>query len=200
MFLPSAKLTLFFVTKNHCEFFCQPQYTIYASLFCLLEISKTEMSDVLILDTGADTIKIGYGNESAPKKFPNMIYKTKNNSRLFVSSEIETCRNKSALFYLSPKENGYTVNWDVQRTIYEHVFYESLNLNCSELAAVVTEPEMDPIANQRTIDELFFEDYGFKAIYRNCFSLHSLARKIEHLEKLQKGAITPTLYLHAIMQ
>ena len=30
----------------------------------------------------------------------------------------------------------------------------------------MTEPELDPLENQRTIDELFFEDYGFKAIYR----------------------------------
>ena len=94
------------------------------------------------------------------------MYKVKTSSRLFVSNEIETCRNKSSLFYLSPKDNGYTVNWDVQRTIYEHLFYDTLNLNCADLTAVVSEPEMDPLSNQRTLDELFFEDYGFKALYR----------------------------------
>ena len=140
------------------------------------------MADVLILDSGADTIKIGRGNENAPVKFPNMIYKIKNSSRLFVSNEIETCRNKSALFYLSPKENGYTVNWDVQRTIYEHIFYDTLNLDCADMAAVVTQPEMDPLANQRTLDELFFEDYGFKALYR-CNNSAVVASRYQSMSK-----------------
>ena len=141
------------------------------------------MADVLILDSGSDTIKIGRGSENAPVKLPNMIYKAKNSSsRLFVSNEIDTCRNKSALFYLSPKENGYTVNWDVQRTIYEHIFYDTLNLDCANMAAVVTEPEMDPLANQRTLDELFFEDYGFKALYR-CNNSAVVASRYQAMSK-----------------
>ena len=84
------------------------------------------MSDVLIIDPGADTIKVGLGVENAPKKFSNYIYSPKNQSRLYVSNEIETCRDKSSLYHLSPKHNGYTINWNVQRTIYEHLFYDTV--------------------------------------------------------------------------
>ena len=39
-------------------------------------------------------------------------------------------------------------------------------LDCAEFTAVVTEPEFDPLSNQLSIDEVFFEEYGFKSICR----------------------------------
>lgn len=51
-----------------------------------------------------------------------------------------------------------------RRIIY--YYFTQLMLDCPELTAIVTEPEFDPLANQRAIDEVFFEEYGFKAIYR----------------------------------
>lgn len=111
-----------------------------------------------------------------------------------VSNEINNLRDQSSLYYLHPKQNGYTLNWDVQRTIYEHLFYDTvriflprggpwgrgpwtiqrlevhndiqLNLNCGEMTALITQPELDPQSNGRALDEIFFEDYGFNAIYR----------------------------------
>ena len=41
-----------------------------------------------------------------------------------------------------------------------------LNLNCGEMTALITQPELDPQSNGRALDEIFFEDYGFNAIYR----------------------------------
>ena len=34
------------------------------------------------------------------------------------------------------------------------------------MTALITQPELDPQSNGRALDEIFFEDYGFKAIYR----------------------------------
>ena len=34
------------------------------------------------------------------------------------------------------------------------------------MTALITQPELDPQSNGRAIDEIFFEDYGFNAIYR----------------------------------
>ena len=62
---------------------------------------------------------------------------------------------------------GYIVNWDVQRTIWEHIIRDNLKIDPQEFTAVVTEPQFDPISNQRALDEVFFEDYGFSAIYRS---------------------------------
>ena len=39
-------------------------------------------------------------------------------------------------------------------------------IDCAEMCAVVTEPELDPLSNQKAIDEVFFEDYGFKSLCR----------------------------------
>lgn len=64
-------------------------------------------------------------------------------------------------------KKGYIVNWDVQRTVWEHVIRDKLKMDPTEYTAVITEPQFDPIANQRALDEVFFEDYGFSAIYRS---------------------------------
>ena len=34
------------------------------------------------------------------------------------------------------------------------------------MTALITQPELDPQSNGRALDEIFFEDYGFNAIYR----------------------------------
>ena len=68
----------------------------------------------------------GLGSENEPRKFNNCIYKPKNNVQLLVSNEINNLRDQSSLYYLHPKQNGYTLNWDVQRTIYEHLFYDTV--------------------------------------------------------------------------
>lgn len=124
------------------------------------------MSDIVILDSGAHSIKIGFGTDTGPKLFPNAIYRAKNSSRLLISDEIKSYRDKSSLFYLYPHDNGYTLNWDVQRTVWEHIIHDKLLLECTNLTAVVTEPEFDPQSNQRAIDEIFFEEYGFKGLCR----------------------------------
>jgi len=70
----------------------------------------------------------GLGSENEPRKFNNCIYKPKNNIQLLVSNEINNLRDQSSLYYLHPKQNGYTLNWDVQRTIYEHLFYDTVRM------------------------------------------------------------------------
>ena len=41
-----------------------------------------------------------------------------------------------------------------------------LKLDCTDVTAIVTEPEMDPLSNQKAIDEVFFEEYGFNGLKR----------------------------------
>jgi len=119
-----------------------------------------------ILDTGANSIKCGSDSDEKPAYFPNSIWRPKT-GRFVVSDEIHKERDTASLFQLSPMRKGYIVNWDVQRTIWEHIIRDKLKIDPSEFTAVVTEPHFDPISNQRAIDEVFFEDYGFSAIYRS---------------------------------
>jgi actin-related protein 6 len=86
------------------------------------------MSDIVILDSGAHSIKIGFGTDTGPKLFPNAIYRAKNSSRLLISDEIKSYRDKSSLFYLYPHDNGYTLNWDVQRTVWEHIIHDKVKI------------------------------------------------------------------------
>lgn len=68
-------------------------------------------------------------------------------------------------FLLLPQ--GYLVNWDVQRQIWEHVFSKDVNsLEPSETTMVITEPYFNFSAIQESMNEVFFEEYKFKALHR----------------------------------
>ena len=62
---------------------------------------------------------------------------------------------------------GYLVNWDVQRQVWEHTFgKDALNLECEETNVVFAEPYFDFSSIQEALNEIFFEEYNFKAILR----------------------------------
>ena len=61
-----------------------------------------------------------------PKDAYEIYFSEKNPGFYFFRIKSES--NQSSLYYLHPKQNGYTLNWDVQRTIYEHLFYDTVNL------------------------------------------------------------------------
>uniref|UniRef100_A0A1I8AQ45 Actin-related protein 6 n=1 Tax=Steinernema glaseri TaxID=37863 RepID=A0A1I8AQ45_9BILA len=66
------------------------------------------MAQTLVIDNGASTLKAGYTSDSAPLVAPNAIIKAKNErKRVFIGPEIDECRDRTSLFYLSPFQKGY---------------------------------------------------------------------------------------------
>ncbi|XP_071850588.1 actin-related protein 6-like [Apostichopus japonicus] len=125
-------------------------------------------SKVVILDNGAYSAKIGYSTDSEPRSIQNCIAKAKSERRKqFIGNQYEDCRDLSGLYYLLPFQKGYLVNWDVQRQIWEHVFSKDVNsLEPSETTMVITEPYFNFSAIQESMNEVFFEEYKFKALHR----------------------------------
>lgn len=65
------------------------------------------------------------------RSIPNCIFKSKVERRksAFISSQIESCKDHSGLFYTLPFQKGYLVNWEAQRQIWDHAFgKEELNV------------------------------------------------------------------------
>jgi actin-related protein 6 len=99
---------------------------------------------------------------------PNCIMKAKSEKRrAFVGDQIEDCRDLSSLFYVLPFQKGYLVNWDHQKTVWDHLFgKQCFNLQPEQLRFIVTEPYFNFASIQEGLSEIFFEEYGFKSLLR----------------------------------
>ncbi|XP_788458.3 actin-related protein 6 [Strongylocentrotus purpuratus] len=139
----------------------------------------------VILDNGAYHVKIGLASDKDPRHIPNCISKSKSERRKqFIGNQIEDCRDLSALYYMLPFQKGYLVNWDVQRQVWDYMFgKELLGLECPDTTAVVTEPYFNFSSIQEAMNEIFFEEYQFKALLRiNAGTLSAHKRKSENPE------------------
>lgn len=62
---------------------------------------------------------------------------------------------------------GYLVNWDVQKTVWDYVFSkEVFNVNHASTTLVVTEPFFNFSSIQEAMSEIFFEEYEVDALLR----------------------------------
>ena len=88
--------------------------------------------------------------------------------RAFIGDQIEDCRDLSSLFYMLPHQRGYLVNWDHQKTVWDHLFgkQQGFNLQPEQLRLIVTEPYFNFASIQEGLSEIFFEEYGFKSLLR----------------------------------
>lgn len=80
--------------------------------------------------------------------------------RLFISKQVEECRDVSGLFYILGFQKGYILNWDVQKNVWDYIFsQECFSANFSEMPLIVTEPLFNFPTIQEAMIEIFFEEY-----------------------------------------
>ncbi|XP_043214148.1 actin-related protein 6-like [Amphibalanus amphitrite] len=125
-------------------------------------------SGTLVLDNGASLLKAGLASHKDPLVMPNAIMKAKSERRRpFIGNQIDECRDASGLFYILGFQKGYLVNWDVQKTVWDHVFgKDCLGLNLSRLNVVVTEPFFNFRSVQEAMSEMMFEEYDVAGLLR----------------------------------
>lgn len=135
-----------------------------------------------VLDSGAHSVKAGISSDETPSYdrqltcilyiihnyfsvIPNCIMKAKSErKRPFIGDEIEECRDLSGLFYLLPCQKGYVTRWDVQKPIWDYVFQRIPLL--AEKPIIMTQPILNFRSIQECIDEIFFEEYDVKSMFR----------------------------------
>ncbi|XP_071791949.1 actin-related protein 6-like [Asterias amurensis] len=145
------------------------------------------MATTIVIDNGAYQVKIGLNSDEKPRLVPNCIMKAKNERRkTYIGSQIDDCKDLSGIFYVLPFQKGYLVNWDVQRQVWEHTFgKDALNLECEETNVVFAEPYFDFSSIQEALNEIFFEEYNFKAILRtNAGTLSAYKNRQDKPEEL----------------
>ncbi|XP_059481195.1 actin-related protein 6 [Neocloeon triangulifer] len=117
--------------------------------------------NVYVLDNGAFSLKVGLSSETKPKVIPNAIMKAKSERRrLFVGNDIEECRDASGLYYILPFQKGYLVNWDTEKTVWDHAFSKNCcPVSFSDTPLIFTEPLFNFQPLQEGANEIFFEEY-----------------------------------------
>ncbi|PVV00303.1 hypothetical protein BB560_005324 [Smittium megazygosporum] len=124
------------------------------------------MSRTLIIDNGSFSIKAGYENDEICREFPNYVMKTKHTKMVYVSDLVNETNDISGLYFRSPFDKGYLVNWDTQTAIWDRLFYKSA-LNCSPIDTklILTEPTFNLPEIKENMQQIVFEEYGFESLF-----------------------------------
>ncbi|KAL2655430.1 hypothetical protein AAZV13_04G066000 [Glycine max] len=121
-------------------------------------------TNVVVLDNGGGLIKAGIGGERDPSAIvPNCLYRPPSSKKwLHLHSGDEDLTSAAVR---RPMDRGYLINPDLQREIWSHLFSSVLHINPSQSSLLLTEPLFTPPSIQRSVDELVFEDFNFRALY-----------------------------------
>lgn len=138
-----------------------------------------------IIDNGGYTMKAGYAPESSPPEdeenilsacgtIPNTVAKARSN-RIYIGSQVNAPGTDwNELMFRRPLEKGYIVNWEVQKEIWEHSFFDEKTARSKEMriaspeetTLVLTEsPNALPVL-QKNADEMVMEEWGFGGYVR----------------------------------
>jgi actin-related protein 6 len=125
---------------------------------------------------------------------PNCVSRGKNDKRVFIADELDTCRDYSGVVFQLPfqrvcvaavhtlgpgrtcahvdgcvyvRGQGYLVNWDVETTVWD-LLLGATRLQCdpADAALLLSEPVCNLPAIADACDQFVFEDYGFHAYCR----------------------------------
>lgn len=149
-------------------------------------IAKTQPlpERTFIIDNGAYTMKAGYAPDSIPEDetkalsvcsvVPNALTKTRE-GRVYVGAQLNThVTDWNELMFRRPVEKGYIVNWEAQKEIWEHSFFDEKTVrskdlriaNPEETTLVLTEAPNALPALQKNADEIVMEEWGFGGYLR----------------------------------
>lgn len=86
-------------------------------------------SQTLVVDPGAYTIKAGlvptHDAETEPEchVIPNCMARSRT-KHTYIGSSLSQCNDFGEMQFKRPVERGYIVNWDLERAIFEHEFFD----------------------------------------------------------------------------
>ncbi|KUJ20841.1 Actin/actin-like protein [Mollisia scopiformis] len=127
----------------------------------------------LVLDNGAYTIKAGFSGPGiktpTPSIIPNCLARDRD-KKVYIGSSLSACKDFSEIVFRRPVEKGYLVNWEAQKEIWEHEFFDAkapLHCDPKETGLILAEAPNTLPALQTFCDQVVFEEFGF-ARYLRC--------------------------------
>jgi actin-related protein 2 len=124
----------------------------------------------VVCDNGTGYVKCGFSGDNFPVVFPSMIGKPvmryeedfKGGFELKDLMVGEECSKYRAMLETShPVENGIVKDWKGMGHLWDHTFNDKLKINPKDRYILLTEPPMNPLANQKHMLENMLEKYQF---------------------------------------
>ncbi|KAI9053209.1 hypothetical protein LZ554_002176 [Drepanopeziza brunnea f. sp. 'monogermtubi'] len=133
-------------------------------------------SRTLVVDNGSYTLKAGFSSPSTetstptstPSIIPNCLARDREKN-VYIGSQLSSCKDFGDIVFRRPMEKGYIVNWEAEKEIWEHEFFDGkAKLHCDpkQTGLILTEaPNALPVL-QGHCDQIVFEEFGFARYLR----------------------------------
>lgn len=140
--------------------------------------------DVVVLDNGAYSVKMGFGGQEAPQKVvQNCAVRPRREKKFFVADQLDQIIDMSACFYRRPLDRGFVSQFDLEEQVWGRLF-QSPKVDPKKHSLLLTEAPFTPTGCQNDMDEMVFETFGFASLYRTLAS--AMAHKA-HVSTLAEG-------------
>jgi len=128
-----------------------------------------------VLDGGTGFLKVGYAAQNFPEfQFPSIvgrpILRTEEKGGedmvikdIMCGDEAAAARTMLQISY--PMENGIVKKWDDMQHLWDHTFFEKLQIDPRGRKILLTEPPLNPVKNREQMCEVMFDRYGFGGVY-----------------------------------
>ena len=77
----------------------------------------------------------------------------------------ECSQHRHSLEVTYPITNGVVQKWDDMQHVWNHTFYEQLQIDPAECKILLTDPPLNPKENRDRLLQTMFEYYGFSAAF-----------------------------------
>lgn len=125
------------------------------------------MALCVVIDNGGGQLKFGLGGQKQPRNVPNCIARVEKDVQVFVADETDGVYNGATLHYNRPFDRGFLTNWGCELEVWQRVLGQShLNVNPTNCFLTVTEAPFTPETLQNDMNEVVFEDFGFRGYVR----------------------------------
>lgn len=129
---------------------------------------------VIVCDNGTGFVKCGFAGSNFPAHiFPSLVGRPILRSQtkignieikdLHVGDEASQLRSNLEVNY--PMDNGIVRNWDDMKHVWNHTFFDKLQIEPKQCKVLLTEPPMNPMKNRERMITEMFETYHFEGVY-----------------------------------
>ncbi|XP_051132267.1 actin-related protein 6 [Andrographis paniculata] len=125
------------------------------------------MSNVVVVDNGGGLIKAGFGGERDPTcVVPNCTARPLSSKKWLIADQLlSPTEDLTSATLRRPIDRGHLINPDLQSSIWAHLFTTLLKIHPPSTSLLLTEPLLTLPSIQRSVDEIIFEDFNFKALF-----------------------------------
>eukprot|EP00668_Euglena_longa_P048304 GGOE01065372.1.p1 GENE.GGOE01065372.1~~GGOE01065372.1.p1 ORF type:complete len:386 (+),score=98.19 GGOE01065372.1:110-1267(+) len=139
------------------------------------------LGSVVVIDSGAHTVKAGYAGEQAPRSvIPCVVGVPRNNGVVLATGDKEfyvgeQAQEKRGMLSMNiPVSCGEVVSWvDIER-LWNHTFYNELKIEPEAHPVILAEVALNTMRNREKATEIMFESFALPGLYIAVSSVLSL--------------------------